>query len=267
MEQPQPVVEHPKLRNGERFGKWTVQKSSRIFKGEQYYSVLCDCGRLSVASVSSLLLGLSKSCGCMGPPRLPVSIGVKYGMFTVKAIAPRAEKPPFLRYVCVCECGNTITLPAHKLINGLTKSCGCLPRGPREKSPGHTSAYQLWSNYKFGAKRRKLEFTLTCEELEELCQLLCHYCGAEPSQIIRRNNKTGHATPFIYNGLDRVNNKEGYTLSNVVPACWMCNHMKKNRSPEEFLSHVTKIAAYQAQQQKILDNEDEMWYNGNGCNG
>ena len=45
-----------------------------------------------------------------------------------------------------------------------------------------------------------------------------HYCGGVKSM-----------------GLDRVDNARGYTTDNVVPACTVCNLMKKDMPPEEFV--------------------------------
>lgn len=34
-------------------------------------------------------------------------------------------------YLCKCDCGNTLVVHRHSLINGNTKSCGCLKRKER----------------------------------------------------------------------------------------------------------------------------------------
>lgn len=40
--------------------------------------------------------------------------------------------------------------------------------------------------------------------------------------------------PYVYNGLDRVNNLLGYELTNVVPCCNICNRAKKDMTYEQF---------------------------------
>lgn len=54
---------------------------------------------------------------------------------------------------CVCDCGNTTSVPIHHLLNGHTQSCGCLRRERYNKasySHGHsrTRLYRIWGNMK-----------------------------------------------------------------------------------------------------------------------
>ena len=63
----------------------------------------------------------------------------------------------------------------------------------------------------------------------------CHYCGKPPSKPHRK------CETFLYNGLDRVDNNIGYTESNVVPCCYICNKMKGELPVEDFLEHLNKI--------------------------
>jgi len=78
---------------------------------------------------------------------------------------------------------------------------------------------------KSGAIRRKIEWNITIKELATLWQKPCHYCG-EKTQTI---------------GLDRVDNKKGYTINNVVPCCPTCNWMKRDYLLEDFIKHCKKI--------------------------
>ena len=65
---------------------------------------------------------------------------------------------------------------------------------------------------------------LSFERFKELSVQPCHYCG-EPT----------------VKGLDRVNNKLGYTMDNVVPCCKGCNRMKSTMTVEEWLSKMRTI--------------------------
>jgi hypothetical protein len=56
------------------------------------------------------------------------------------------------------------------------------------------------------------EFSLTLEEYSLLVEQPCTYCGFD------ENEK--------YIGLDRIDNKAGYTLENVVPSCSLCNRAR-----------------------------------------
>lgn len=95
-----------------------------------------------------------------------------------------------------------------------------------------------------GAKNRNLDFNLSLEEFKKIISGNCNYCGKEPvlSGISKNYNKTG--VPVKNNGIDRLDNKIGYTINNCVPCCKMCNFMKKNYIVSEFLNHISTIYKY-----------------------
>ena len=66
----------------------------------------------------------------------------------------------------------------------------------------------------------------------------CMYCG---DSLETKYNQDGFNGNFVYTGIDRVNNDEGYTKDNAIPCCSTCNYMKKNLSVTDFLNHVKKI--------------------------
>ena len=72
-------------------------------------------------------------------------------------------------------------------------------------------------------------FELTKEEFENICLQDCKYC--------QRLSTTTH-----HNGIDRVEPKVGYILSNCIPCCFDCNIMKASFSVDEFISQAIIIA-------------------------
>lgn len=55
--------------------------------------------------------------------------GQKFGRLTVEKLLPRVKTPKGVsqvKYLCRCECGNTVEVFAGNLRKGNTKSCGCL---------------------------------------------------------------------------------------------------------------------------------------------
>jgi 5-methylcytosine-specific restriction endonuclease McrA len=93
---------------------------------------------------------------------------------------------------------------------------------PRELN---TVTRAIINDYKHGASKRKLIFTLTNEEFLVLISSNCYYCGIPPYQIRMVGNKK-----IVRIGIDRLENSEGYTIENCVPCCMACNY-KKGRLP------------------------------------
>lgn len=86
--------------------------------------------------------------------------------------------------------------------------------------------------YRMVLSRHKSRWDCQCISLEDFIQIVqkpCTYCGDE--------NKT--------KGIDRVDNKEGYTLKNSKSCCKQCNYMKNNWTVDEFLSRINKICQHQ----------------------
>lgn len=109
--------------------------------------------------------------------------------------------------------------------------------------PGHAARTQLYCKYTGRARKEQKEFSLSKEEFATMTSADCHYCGSPPQQS-HYNRKTSNSGPYIYNGIDRVDSKKGYTVDNCVPCCKVCNFMKSNLMPEEFIEHIKKILLY-----------------------
>jgi hypothetical protein len=92
---------------------------------------------------------------------------------------------------------------------------------------------QIFSEYKYRAGKKGLEFSLTKERFTELIQLPCYY-----NQEKNSNNKNG----FRYNGIDRIDSSKGYVEGNVVPCCKNCNCAKNEMKKDSFFAWAIKIA-------------------------
>lgn len=51
-------------RSGERFGRWLILKFYERRGKSYFYQAECDCGNVKIISISLLVSGGSKSCGC-----------------------------------------------------------------------------------------------------------------------------------------------------------------------------------------------------------
>lgn len=173
----------------------------------------------------------------------------KFGRLT--AVKPVGRKCTYVLWECRCDCGNIVQVMSGNLrrTKGGTRSCGCLvtehchnkltPRN--RKAPGEASLNWLIDVYKTSARSRGYEFSLTREEFIALTQQDCHYCGTPPSRVKRVKSGNGS---FTYNGIDRVDNSEGYTVANSVPCCKTCNRAKDTMSAGDFYAWINRVHAH-----------------------
>lgn len=80
------------------------------------------------------------------------------------------------------------------------------------------------NDYRYSAKKRNLDFSLTLEDIKKLWNSNCTYCG----------------TKILTIGLDRINNTKGYSLKNITPCCKDCNFAKANKTPREFIKWIKR---------------------------
>lgn len=113
---------------GKRFGKLMVisaQPSNN--RGDRMWLCRCDCGVEKILKGRNLLIGDTTSCGCKARGPNPKDIvGEKYGRWTVISYSHRDDRHREKFYICQCECGNTGCVRRAHLVNGSSRSCGCL---------------------------------------------------------------------------------------------------------------------------------------------
>jgi hypothetical protein len=163
-----------------------------------------------------------------------VDIGSVFGELTVVEYAGK-DKWGAPLYICVCSCNNQTRTKATALKCGRSTKCKHHP-----KPVGHAAKHSLFYQYQYAARKRNLEFSISESYFITLTTQICYYCGCAPSQIIGAKRKNG---PFIYNGIDRLDNNKGYTISNTVACCKRCNRAKYDMSPEQFIELAKQIAS------------------------
>ena len=143
---------------------------------------------------------------------------------------------------CKCSCNTIKDYNYHDLVYGHSKSCGCktaeLMKEGKKYIPLAKARYRLYQLYIRNAKKRNYCFELTYEQFEKLTLTNCKYCNIKPNYILPNRNKTEFCT---YNGIDRVDNTQGYTLNNVVSCCKICNFAKEQQTLEQFKEWVIRI--------------------------
>jgi len=83
---------------------------------------------------------------------------------------------------------------------------------------------------KSNAKNRNIMITMTDDEIMNMTDMQCEYCGIEPIYTVMRN------------GIDRMDSSKGYELDNCVPCCHMCNMMKGEVDPLTFVERCAHVS-------------------------
>jgi hypothetical protein len=87
------------------------------------------------------------------------------------------------------------------------------------------------SKLKGSARHRGININLDVNKYQLLINLGCHYCGSD----LKMEN--GYC-------LDRVDNKKGYVISNIVGCCGICNRAKNNMNLMDFTNWLIKAGEY-----------------------
>ncbi len=198
-------------------------------------------------------------CGVKHNTRCPVCknrgkinyVGMKFGMLTViKQYYINGSGD--LRVDYKCDCGIVKSNIQSSKIK-LLKMCNvCKKKNKHKILPnGETAFNNYYSSYSRTAKRRQIPFELTKDEFRTIIKQNCFYCGQTPNMI---KFPVSNGGAFICNGIDRKDSDGGYTISNCVACCSMCNYAKLDASVNDFLSHIKKIYEYQFGNSQAINN-------------
>jgi hypothetical protein len=117
---------------GQKFGILTVlRRAENSPSGKARWLCKCECGNECLVCTDELTNGNRKSCGHFYCEKRILQnkdfIGKIFGRLTVLEYAGfNSHRDPM--WLCQCKCGNTKVVRQVSLLNGDTKSCGCLHR-------------------------------------------------------------------------------------------------------------------------------------------
>lgn len=117
-----------------RFGRLIAVRSTEERKNTSVvWECRCDCGKTAFVRSSSLLRGATRSCGCLQQQECTADLsGRRFGkLVAIKQTEERKNK--YVVWECRCDCGNTVFLRSNSLLQGQTKSCGCMRSASRQK--------------------------------------------------------------------------------------------------------------------------------------
>jgi hypothetical protein len=187
------------------------------------------------------------------------NIGKKFGKLTVIEVT-KTQK--YYKYKCVCECGKQRIINSFSVLDGSSKSCGCYQyinqnrtkvRSDIKHGINSSSVNYVFSTYKRNARLRNLDFNLTKEQFYLISTKNCIYCGCAPTKASGYSGKK-NSPKFIYNGIDRKDNKKGYCIENSVPCCTICNRAKGDLTEEQWKDWIERFKLYNSKKTTITNN-------------
>lgn len=229
-------------------GEYEVQQRGKHLV--TFWEFTCVNGCKKMLRVNEVRRGRS-TCGCLNRKRPEDRM---YGFLrptgkVESRLCAGNRKRVFWECECT-RCGSVMFSAADNITTGHVKSCVC---AKRVKGRVSTRVYPpvdhrrvairtLFSQYRKGASNRSYSWELTEDQFEVITSSNCHYCGVEPLQCKRyASRKLVIKDAYMFNGIDRQDNRRGYELSNCVPCCGVCNQTKMDLSLEAFLALITKI--------------------------
>lgn len=168
-------------------------------------------------------------------PKTKDITGIKFGKLTAIKRVGRDRNYRSIWYFS-CDCGGNKTVDSHRVINGTTRSCGCI-----RKYDGNIKAIenQAFNNHKMTAIRKGLDWNLSKEQYLFIAKNPCVYCG----EFSIRKSKSSDFSMKL-NSVDRINNEPYYKIHNCQSVCFIHQSMKSNIPDDKFLKECMKIINY-----------------------
>ena len=113
---------------GKRFGRLRAVRRLGRRSGSSAWLCRCRCGTFTEVLLNNLSRGNTKSCGCLrreyGRDNAKDIAGRRFGNLIASRATGKRHGTNVI-WICKCDCGNIARVPAHRLLSGHTKSCGC----------------------------------------------------------------------------------------------------------------------------------------------
>lgn len=120
---------------GQRFGRLLAVERAGVNEHKQtLWRCECDCGNKEfIVLTQSLVKRATQSCGCIkNEAKYSPLANKRFGRLVVLKIDGKSANGQ-TRWMCQCDCGNTVTVARSSLLKGDTRSCGCIARERNEK--------------------------------------------------------------------------------------------------------------------------------------
>ena len=159
-------------------------------------------------------------------------IGQRFGRWLVVKYLKKG------RWECLCDCGNIKNVCRSTLINGDSRSCGCLAEELKFKGlNGISHAY--WGRIRSAALKSGREFNISMQYVWDLYEKQNRRCALSNIEIVFE--KRSHHCINQTASLDRIDNSKGYIEGNVQWVHKMVNRMKSVFDQEDFIKMCESI--------------------------
>lgn len=120
----------------QRFGRLVaLYPNGQLQNGTTVWHCRCDCGNEKDIRVTSLLSGVTQSCGCLRTDLKALDLtSQKFGHLTAIKRLDNKDNWGNFYWQCVCDCGREVEVLATSLVSGNTQTCGmCINRSLQEE--------------------------------------------------------------------------------------------------------------------------------------
>jgi hypothetical protein len=233
---------------GQEFGNLTViQRVPGTLGRSARWLCQCKCGKARLAYGDNLKCGDVKNCPDCSHPVKDLT-GQRFGKLVVISFVSKGTRKSSPKWLCHCDCGNEKVIAANNLNSGNVRSCSCLSR----LEVGLAAKRRVFKEYEKHAIEHNRDFSIDFDSFISICTKPCFYCGANPARSMKKSaRKATFNGDFLCNGVDRVDNDEGYTILNSVSCCRICNWMKRHLTKHEFLSHIERVFTHSCAQNSV----------------
>jgi hypothetical protein len=200
---------------GQTFGRLTVIDRASNRGDVVVWVCRCSCGNTVMARGKQLRNGQSVSCGCrrteMARRKVVDITGQVFGRLTVvRRSGTQASR--HATWLCVCSCGETVTVTGKAVRMGTTQSCGCWQLESRAQhqwqptiAAEHPAEYRIWCAMKTRCHNpnfEKYEYyggrgITVCDRWRDSFENFLTDMGPRPSakHSIDRKDNDGHYEP------------------------------------------------------------------------
>lgn len=118
-------------------------------------------------------------------------------------------------WTCQCVCGQRKDVRGYHLKGKKIRSCGCLKKETvniKWQGAGQVARW-LWNRHRISAKRRKLVFTVTAQDMWDVALKQNLKCALSGDILIFVNDQKNQCQANA--SLDRIDSSKGYEVGNI----------------------------------------------------